>query len=186
MAHAKYTFFEQATQHGYIASLLSGRVAKSREFCKIHVDDRGRVYQVLKTASPDTPFFEFVIPEREVTESVKIWEIRVKKLLDKQWAQLEAERAARRVARSGTGTTASSELTPSKTESLSTDVPPKPESLSGPSVVEALEIAVSAPEPSTPAFLPTEPTSSSPSAPQSRLKGSKSPSSRGASTGKSG
>ena len=184
MAYAKYTFFEAATQHGYIMACVGGRVAKSREFCQIIIDpSRGRVFQAFKTTRPDKPYIEFVIPERETTESTKMWEARARKAVEGAWKSYERAKAE---ARSGAATLGSPESTPSKTESLSTGAPQSKESLSGPSVGEEPVIAASALGLSTPESSKTEPVSSPRSAPPSRKSGSKSRSLSGASKANSG
>lgn len=190
MAIAKYTMFEGAQQHGYIVACMGDRLAKSREYYQIIVDPaRGRVFQVFRASNPGVAHFEFVIPERETTESRMMWQDRAKKGLDKAWKQnLErlAGIKAARLAASGPATSAPSESPPSKIESLSTGAPPNPGSLSGPSGAVELETAVFAPEPLTQVSSPTEPTSSTASAPPSRKSASRSRSSSGGSKVSSG
>jgi hypothetical protein len=184
---AKYSFFEYATQHGFIVAQMADRIARSREFVQIVLDpSRGRVYQAFKTGNPDKPFFEYVIPEREVAESTEMWRRKVAKELGDAWKRNVRAIEEARLARSGQGTTAPSDSAPSKIESSSTDAPPKPASLSG-----ALEAGVpvtpaSVPLPSTPASSKTGPISSKAYAPRSQKSGSKSRSSSGPSTASSG
>jgi hypothetical protein len=183
MAYAKYTFFEAATQHGFIMACVGGRVARSREFCQIIIDpSRGRVFQAFKTARPDSPYLEFVIPERETTESTKMWERRAQKAVEDAWKKYERERVA---ARSIRDTTAPSASPPSPSTVSSTDAPPKLASLIGPYGVAEPAQQGSGPGPSTPESSPTEPLSSKDSAPPSRKSASKSRSSSGGSKGSS-
>lgn len=170
MAYAKYTFFEAATQHGYIVALMSGRLAKSREFYQIIIDPtRGRVFQVFKSTNPEVPFFEFVIPERETTESTKMWEAKAKKALDGEWGRyLKAK------GQFGVGTTVPPSSEPSNPPVSSTGAPPNPASLAGMSVEEEPVIAACVHDLLIPESSPTEPPSSPASAPRSRKSGSKS------------
>jgi hypothetical protein len=174
---AKYSFFEYATQHGYIVAQMADRIARSREFVQIVLDpSRGRVYQAFKTGNPDKPFFEYVIPEREVAESTEMWRRKVSKGLGDAWKRNVREREE---ARYGRRTTEQSASEPSKIESSSTDAPPKPESLSGPSEAGVPVTAASVPLPSTPASSKTAPISSKAYVRRSPKSGSKSRSSSG-------
>lgn len=101
MAYAKYTFFEAATQHGYVLSLMAPRIHKSSHSYQIIIDpSRGRVFQVFRTQYPDVPYFEFVIPERMTTESTLMWRDKTKKALDVEWTALTAPKVAVPVAES--------------------------------------------------------------------------------------
>ena len=181
---ARYTFFEAAQQHGYVAALMGPRVAKDRERCQIIIDPkRGRVFQVFKTRDPEVVYFEFVIPERDTTESQFQWREKVKRGLDKVWKDHERsvlETKARRAASYGPPTEAPLTSEPSKIESSSTDAPPNKASSHGPYVEGVPATQGSGPLPSTRESLPTVRGSSTVSAPRSRKSGSKSRSSSGA------
>ena len=187
MNHARDTFFEAATQHGYVVALMGPRMFKSREHFNIILDpERGRVFRLFKSSSPDVPVFEFVIPDRDTTESTLMWRDKCKKALDKAWKEYEKDRAKAKEARSGEGSSPPSDSAPSKTESSSTDVPPRPEFLNSASVAEEPAISGSDQEPLTRASSPIEPVSSKGSGRPSRKSGSKSRSSSTASTESSG
>ena len=184
---AKYTFMEAATQHGYLVALMAPRMSKSRDFYRIIIDsERGRVFQLYKTSRPDVPVFEFVIPERDTSESTLMWRDKCKKMLDKAWKGYQKGREEARIARFGGPTPEPSVSTPLSPTASSTDAPPSPES----SLSESAE-AVNVPpayglEQSTPEFSPTTEISSNPSERPSRKAGSKSRSSSGRSTANSG
>jgi hypothetical protein len=120
---ARYTMFEHATQHGFVTALMAPRMKKSRDAARIVVDqDRGRVFQLIKQLDPETPVFEFVIPDRTPQESVKLWEDRCRTMLDKAWNKYEK---ARKAARAGLGEGSlepspptGSPITPSSTDPL--------------------------------------------------------------------
>jgi len=186
MAYAKFTFFEAATQHGYVMALMGEKITKSREFHQIIVDpSRGRVFQLFKTSRPETPFFEYIIPERLTTESTFMWRARVKKGVDAAWKDIKTKPAPTAVAsgKDGTGASASPPLSPG---ALSTGVPPKSELSSGTSVAAEPVTPGSVPGPSTPVSSPTGKASLPDSASPSRKSGSKSQSSSGGSTASSG
>jgi hypothetical protein len=183
---AKYSFFEYATQHGYIVAQMADRIARSREFVQIVLDpSRGRVYQAFKTGNPDKPFFEYVIPERESTESTEMWRRKVSKGLGDAWKrnvrEREEARASIRVtALSGLPIPDTSSSAPSKIESSSTDAPPKSASSSGASEAGVPVTPASVPLPSTPESSKTAPISSKAYVRRSQKSGSKSRSSSGA------
>lgn len=177
---AKYTFMEAATQHGYLVALMAPRMSKSRDFYRIVIDQtRGRVFQLFKTSRPDTPVFEFVIPERDTRESTLMWRDKCKKMLDGEWKRYQRDRVAQREARFGelgSGPSPSPALSPTAS---STDAPQRQESSPTGSVEGANVQPVSGPEPLTPESSPTSEVSSSPSDPPSRKSGSRSRSSSG-------
>lgn len=180
MAYAKFTFFEAATQHGYVMSLMADRVQKSRDFHQIIIDpQRGRVFQLFKSRDPETPFFEYVIPERLTTESNFMWRAKVKGELDKAWERMKR-------ARSGGATTEASESQPLSPSASSTDAPQKSEPSNGESGAGEPGPLVLDPGLLTPESYPTDKVSSPASAPVSRKSGSKSRSSSGGSKGSSG
>lgn len=184
---AKYTFFEAATQHGYIVALMAPRMSKSREFYRIVIDrERGRVFQLYKVSRPDAPVFEFIIPERDTTESTLMWREKAKRGLDKAWKEYQRTKVEQKEARSGAATPGPSSSTPSKIESSSTDARPNLVFLPSESAEGASDPPAFGLVPSTPASSKTVETSSKGSGRPSRKSGSRSRSSSGASTVSSG
>jgi hypothetical protein len=184
---AKYTFMEAATQHGYLVALMAPRMSKSRDFYRIVIDQgRGRVFQLYKTTRPDVPAFEFVIPERDSSESTLMWRDKCKKMLDKAWKGHQKALEERREARFGAAISAPSPSELSSPSASSTDAPPRPES--SPSESEEGESGprVSDPEPSTPGSSTIDGRSSMGYVAPSRKSGSRPRSSSGASTASSG
>lgn len=128
---ARYSLIEASQQHGYVVALMAPRLEKSRDGFKIVADpERGRVFQLFKQADPDTPAFEFVIPDRTTLESQQLWRDRCKMLLDKEWEKYRAKRKAMRTSASGPAITAESPSPASNLTSSSTEPPTKPESSS--------------------------------------------------------
>ena len=184
---AKYTFMEAATQHGYLVALMAPRLSKSRDFYRIIIDqNRGRVFQLYKTSRPDVPVFEFVIPERDTSESTMMWRDKCKKMLDKAWKGYQKDRAEQREARYGAATSGPSPSPLSSHTASSTDAPLKLESLPSESAEAVSVPSVFGQEPLTPESSPTTGPSSKTFDPPSRKSGSKPRSSSGASTVSSG
>lgn len=173
--YARYTFFEAATQHGYVQALMAPRLEKSRYFSQIIIDPkRGRVWQTFKVANPEKVVFEFIIPERLTTESNLMWRQKTAKALEGQWNTFKRPKEI------GLGTQGSSGSTSSPITASSTDAPPKSDiSTLERALVEPVPL-VSAPVDPTPPSSPKGPRSSKPSAPTSRKTGSSSRSSSGA------
>lgn len=173
--YARYTFFEAATQHGYVQALMAPRMEKSRHNHQIIIDPtRGRVFQLFRVADPSTPVFEFVIPERLTTESNLMWRQKTAKALEGQWNKFKRPREI------GPGTQVSSGSTGSPITASSTDAPPKSDiSTLERALVEPVPL-VSVPVDPTPPSSPKGPRSSKPSAPTSRKTASSSRSSSGA------
>lgn len=186
---SKYTFFEAAAQHGQIVAMMAPRMQKSKDFYNIVIDkERGRVFRMFKTARPDEPYFEFIIPDREATESTRMWGEKARRALDKAWAQNEKERAQAKADRraSGPDTTGPSQSEYSRIRSLSTARDTKLESSSSQLEEAVAEAMASDLDKSILESSPIEPPSSKTSGRPSRKSGSKSRSSSMASTAKSG
>src|SRR6185503_12298658 len=121
--YAKYTFFEAATQHGYVEALMAPRTEKSRHIRQIIIDpSRGRVYQLYRVADPSKPVFEFVIPERYTNESNFMWREKTRKALEGEWKKFVKAREAKRLG-IGEDTTGRSGSTLSSPIVSSTDAP---------------------------------------------------------------
>jgi hypothetical protein len=93
---AKYSFFEAATQQGFVVACMVPRMVRQREHFKIIVDPkRGRVFQLFREGDPDKAIFEFVIPDRQRAQSMKMWEAETRELLGTAWDKFERDEADR-------------------------------------------------------------------------------------------
>lgn len=99
---ARYTFFELATQNGFVVAQMAPRMRNGR-FGQISIDNQapgtGRVFRMYREVAPEVVEFEFHIPDRATTESVGLWEGRAKRELDKAWKLYERERDERKRAK---------------------------------------------------------------------------------------
>jgi hypothetical protein len=165
-SYARYTFFEAATQQGYVVACMSKYMQRSRDvFDIINDPQRGRVFRLFRVGRPTEAFFEFVIPNRETTETTLMWNKRVAKAVEGAWNSHTKARQAGRS--SGPDTSVPPESSASSLGPSSTDAPPKLEPSTSPSAEADAAHSVVDLGPSTSEFFPIEPHSSKGSVPQS-------------------